>query len=111
MTQLFISKSQIKFALSVDGFQYRKNNQNFNLRDVLENYWNTKSWNHVSFIEARATLFLIFKAIEAWQNSPYSISQEELTKYYEAFHSLYKWIINTVNNKKSRCLPTKLSKL
>lgn len=103
MTQKFFSQSQIKLALSIDGFQYTQKNQNFSLRDILEEYWNTKSWNHVSLIEGRATLFLIFKAIEAWENSPYSVSQEELAKYYDAFHSLYKWIINPKNKKVVVC--------
>ncbi|MDJ0631950.1 MAG: hypothetical protein QNJ34_02050 [Xenococcaceae cyanobacterium MO_188.B29] len=94
MTQKFITNSEIEFASSIDGFQYIKNNQNYSLRDALEKYWHNKSWNHVGLLEAMATLFLILKAIEAWQTSPYSISTEELDKYYEAFHSLYEWIIS-----------------
>lgn len=94
MTEQFLSKSEIEFALSIDGFQYIKNHRNFNLRDALEKYWKNKSWNHICPLEAKATLFLILKAIEAWQNSPHSISTEELNKYYEAFHSLYEWIIS-----------------
>lgn len=93
MTEQFLSDSEIRFALSIDGFQYIKNNRNFNLRNTLEEYWTNKSWHHICRLEAMATLFLILKAIEAWQSSPYAISTEELNKYHEAFHSLYQWII------------------
>lgn len=99
MNQKFFSNSQIKLALSLDGFEYSKNNPDFNLKDILEKYWSNNSWNHVSQIEAKATLFLIFKAIKAWQNSSYPISEEELTKYYGAFYSLYGWITDPKNKK------------
>ena len=97
MRDRYLTESEIELALSIDGFQYISNNRNFNLRDALEKYWQNKSWSHICLAEAKATLFLILKAIEAWQNSPYSISTEELNKYYEAFHSLYEWIMNYGN--------------
>lgn len=99
MSQQFFSRSQIELALSLDGFKHKQNNPNFNLRDNLEQYWSNKSWNHLSSIEARATLFLIYKAIEAWQNSPYPIPQQEFNKYCQAFHSLYEWITDPKNKK------------
>lgn len=104
MSQQFFSRSQIELALSLDGFKYKQNNPNFNLRDNLEQYWSNKSWNHLSSIEARATLFLIYKALEAWQNSPYSIPQQEFDKYYRAFYSLYEWITDPKNKKRSQIL-------
>ena len=99
MNQKFFSSSQVKLALSLDGFKYKQNNPNFDLRSSLEQYWSSDSWNHLSLIEARATLFCLYKAIEAWQNSPYPVPEREFDLYYRAFHSLYEWITNPKNKK------------
>lgn len=88
MTTRRPSSVQIKCALRFDGYRYQQQHPDYQMADALQAYWETGGWQHLSTAEAMATLFLLLKALEAWQGASYRTATH-LETYYDAFHSLF----------------------
>jgi hypothetical protein len=87
MTEQVMHPYEIECARRLDGHKYQKKHPQFRLVAALERYWETGNWQHLSLIEAMATMSLLQQALEAWQN--YSYPPEVLHQHYQTFHSLY----------------------
>jgi hypothetical protein len=87
MTQRVMHPHEIQCAKRFNGQKYKKKYSAFNFTVALEKYWETQNWNHLSMVEAMATMFLLHQALEAWQRS--KSASDHFDRHYQAFHSLY----------------------
>jgi hypothetical protein len=67
MTEHTMHPYEVKCALRLNGHHYQRQHPGFSLTPVLETYWETDNWHHLSTEEAMAAMFLLHKALQIWE--------------------------------------------
>jgi hypothetical protein len=88
MSDRKLHPNEVRCAQRLNGHEYQRLHREFNFTDVLKTFRQSGNWNHLSTIEAMATLSLLEKALQLWTHSK-SIAPEHLDQHFDAFHSLY----------------------
>jgi hypothetical protein len=88
MTDRKLHPDEVHCARRLNGHEYQRLHREFNFTDALNTFKQSGGWEHLSTLEAMATLSLLEKALQLWMSSK-STAPEFLDPHYDAFHSLY----------------------
>jgi hypothetical protein len=88
MTNRKLHPDEVHCARRLNGHEYQRLHREFNFSDAIKTFRQSGDWNHLSTLEAMATLSLLEKALQHWIASK-STAPEFLDPHYDAFYSLY----------------------
>jgi hypothetical protein len=80
--------NEVQYARRLDGHEYQRLHREFNFTNAIAIFRESSNWDHLSILEARATLSLLEKALQLWMHSK-STAPEHLDQHFDTFHSLY----------------------
>jgi hypothetical protein len=89
MTDQKLHPDEVHCAQRLNGHEYQRLHREFNFTDAIKTFKQSGGWDHLSTLEAMATLSLLEKALQLWMSSK-SMAPELLDPHYDAFHSLYR---------------------
>jgi hypothetical protein len=83
-----LDHNAVQCARRFDGHVYQRLHREYSFIAAFNTFKKTHHWNHLSIVEAMATMALLEQALQAWAQSK-NVEPEALKDHYEAFHSLY----------------------
>lgn len=88
MTLRQLEPKAVQCARRLDGHDYQRLHREYNFSSAFNIFKSSENWEHLSILEAMATMSLIEKALQLWTSSSKK-NLEQFDRHFEAFHNLY----------------------